>query len=237
MINLFIEMFVTDISIGAISLAQVWATAGNFIGIPTEWVVSNIHPHMLFFNAIMGYNLVLNLPDWVIYLAILIVVPAIWIAIILHKKLIKRTNELKFRSGILESANRLLEELLDERKMAEEALKESELTFRTLFEKSADSLALLDNNKFTDCNRAMLKLLGSSTKNDIIGHTPWELSPPIQLCGVSSEEKGKEIIAETLEKGHNRFEWIHTKADGTNFPAEIVLTLFNFKGKIFCMLV
>jgi len=231
MVYLLIKALLANASLAPVSWFHASITPYFFVGEALEWLVSNTWAQLYVMGAIMVDNETLDFSEAIIYFVILILAVAIWILILLHKKLIKRSNEVKFKSEILESANKLLEELLEERKRGEDALRESEQTFRTLFEQSTDSLALLDNGKFADCNHAMMKLLGYSDKSNIIGHTPWELSPPFQFNGVSSEDKAKEIIAETLEKGNSRFEWIHVKADGTEFPTEVVLTLFKFKGK------
>lgn len=231
MIDLLIEMFGTSSDLATNTLAHSALKSINFISSITDLAANIILSSTIQVYTTLNGPLTFQIPKAFVFLAILLFALAIWSVVLLHKKLLKRSKELKFRSGILESANRLLEELLEERRKGEDALRESELTFKTLFEQSTDSLALLDNGIFTDCNHAMMKLLGYADKNSIIGHTPWELSPPLQSNGVSSEEKAKEIIAETLEDGNNRFEWIHTKADGSNFTAEVVFTLFKSKGK------
>jgi len=149
----------------------------------------------------------------------------------LRKKLLVRSKELKFRSGILESANKLLEELLEERRINEQALRESEESFKSLFLQSTDPILLVKNNRFIDCNPSTLNFLGYQEKEQIIGKTPWELSPPYQPDGQKSEDKAHRVVAETLSKGNNRFEWMHTRADGAEILLEVVLTSIQFKGE------
>ncbi|WP_172408350.1 PAS domain S-box protein [Desulfosporosinus sp. FKA] len=111
---------------------------------------------------------------------------------------------------------------ITEQKRAEEALKASEHTFRTLFEGSSDAILILDDNKFIDCNPATIGLLGYDSKESIIGKSFWELSPPFQAKGVSSQEKAMEIIKTTRRS--KKFEWLLKKKDGTIIPGEVMLT-------------
>ncbi|MDP2207913.1 MAG: PAS domain S-box protein [Bacteroidota bacterium] len=120
---------------------------------------------------------------------------------------------------------------ISERKRIEEALSESEETFRNLFEESADPILLLDDTGFTDCNQSTAALLGYASKDEFLNKQPWELSPERQPDGMLSTEKAKVMIATALKHGYNRFEWIHTKSDGTNFPVEVMLTSITLKGK------
>lgn len=171
------------------------------------------------------------LKKWSKILMIVIVLAAAWLVYKLRRRLFFRTRELKFRTGILESANKLLEELLEERRQKEKELRESEEAFKSLFEQSSDPIGLLRRDVFMDCNPATLNMFRCQSKSQIIGKRPWELSPPLQSDGSSSEKKAKEIIEDTLERGHHRFEWTNTRFDGTEFLVEVVLTRIYLKGE------
>lgn len=175
--------------------------------------------------VIRYYNL------WILLVSVAGIVALSFFLYRLRKKLVVNAKELSFRNAILESANKMLEELLEEKKVAEKKLRESEEVFRTLFHQSGDAFGLLRDKIFVDCNPAMIKLLGVADKYAIIGKTPWALSPPEQPDGKSSEEKAKEMIATVLEEGNHRFEWLHQKPDGMIFFVEVVLTSILFKGK------
>jgi putative nucleotidyltransferase with HDIG domain len=58
-----------------------------------------------------------------------------------------------------------------------------------------------------------------------------ELSPPEQPDGRSSFEKAGEMIKAAFGKGYHRFEWIHRKAGGEDFPVEVSLTAIRYRGK------
>jgi len=120
---------------------------------------------------------------------------------------------------------------ITERKEAESALEESETTFKRLFEESADPILLLDDNGFFACNQSTVSLLGYSTRAEFLKKQPWELSPEYQPCGTLSAQKGEQMILKAIRDGYNRFEWIHLKADGTEFPVEVMLTSITIKGK------
>jgi len=61
------------------------------------------------------------------------------------------------------------------------------------------------------------------TREQIIGRTPDELSPPCQLDGSLSREKAREKMEAALGGEPQRFEWRHCRMDGTVFDAEISL--------------
>lgn len=96
--------------------------------------------------------------------------------------------------------------------------------FNKLFNMIEDPISILENGVFVECNDATVKMLRMNSREDLIGKTPWELSPEYQPDGLLSVEKAKMMIAKCLAGGSNRFEWEHTRFDGSLFTAEIVLT-------------
>ncbi len=122
-------------------------------------------------------------------------------------------------------------ENITERKKAEEAIKESEETFRRLFTESADPILLLENTGFKECNHAAASILGYSSPQEIILKQPWEISPEKQPDGRLSNEKAAEMIEKALQYGNYQFEWVYKKIDGTEFPVEVMLTPIILKGK------
>jgi len=110
--------------------------------------------------------------------------------------------------------------------------KQEEEKYRSLFESSFDALMILGDKGFTDCNQATLDMFGIETRDDFIETQPWELSPPLQRDGSDSEEKARLVIEEASRHGSNRFEWTHRRKNGENFPAEVLLTKIELKGKV-----
>ncbi len=100
----------------------------------------------------------------------------------------------------------------------------SEKKYRDLFEKSADAILILKNNKIIDCNESILKMLGYKTKGELLKIHPSELSPEKQPDGKSSFIKADEMMEIALEEGSNHFEWDYKKVNGEIFPVEVLLT-------------
>ncbi len=118
-----------------------------------------------------------------------------------------------------------------QRRRAEEALIESEMKHRTLFESSNDAVMLLDEEAFFDCNQATLKIFGCESREDFINKHPSQFSPPTQPNGQDSFSLANERIATAFASGTNRFEWAHCRLDGTEFPAEVSLNALELDGK------
>lgn len=111
---------------------------------------------------------------------------------------------------------------ITEKRKAYDELEKSELKFKSLFELANDSIFLMDEEIFIDCNQKTLDLFGCR-KEDIIGKPPYEFSPTFQPDGRLSKVKALEKISETLKGNPQRFEWRHKKFNGELFDAEISL--------------
>ncbi len=120
---------------------------------------------------------------------------------------------------------------ITERKRAEAALQESEKRFMDVLYVSRDAILLIDGENFVDCNEATAHMLGYSTRAEFLMKHPAELSPPVQPDGQSSFVKANEMMKLAFEQGFHRFEWVHRKADGEDFPVEVSLTPVVVHGK------
>lgn len=110
-----------------------------------------------------------------------------------------------------------------EREKGRQALKEDELKFRTLFEGANDGIFIMKGDKFIDCNRRTLEMF-KCKREDIIGRSPYRLSPLRQSDGRYSKEKAIKMIKAVLTEGPQYFEWKHVKFDGTLFDVEVGLS-------------
>ena len=120
---------------------------------------------------------------------------------------------------------------ITKREQTEKALQESEQRFRDVLQRSKDALLLIEGNTYIDCNDAAVKILGYSNKKAFLATPPENLSPALQPDGRSSKEKADEMLVIAIRQGSHRFEWIHRKANGQNFPVEVSLTAIVAQGK------
>lgn len=117
-------------------------------------------------------------------------------------------------------------------KKAKDALVDSEVRYRALFESAGDSIFIMKGEKFIDCNSKTLELFGCK-RHQIIGQTPYKFSPNRQPDGRASREKAREKIKAALTGKLQFFEWQHKKYNGTLFYAEITLNKVDIGRETF----
>jgi PAS domain S-box-containing protein len=109
-------------------------------------------------------------------------------------------------------------------------LAQSEASFRALFELSDEAMVTFRENVVEDCNIAAVKLFGFDNKEDFLKRRPSDFSPTFQPDGKNSFVQAKAKIAIAIEGGKNSFEWVHCKANGEDFQAEVLITPMVLKG-------
>ena len=104
--------------------------------------------------------------------------------------------------------------------------------FETVFQNSQDGLAIFKQGVFVDCNPSMLRMVGLSHKEELVGKTPFDFSPARQPDGRTSEEKGLEYINRCFTEGSVRFEWVHQTVNAEPFWAEVLITKMVVEGEV-----
>jgi PAS domain S-box-containing protein len=119
-------------------------------------------------------------------------------------------------------------------RQAEHGLKETAETYKALYDLSTDAIMQLTPERgFFSGNPATVRLFKCRDEAEFIRCSPVDLSPPSQPDGTASIVKAQQMMAIALETGVNFFEWTHRCKDGTDFPATVLLTRMELKGKLF----
>lgn len=105
-------------------------------------------------------------------------------------------------------------------------LRDSE--YRTLFDNAGVSISLISGYSFIEMNRKtydVFELPEGESPKDL---TPWDVSPPVQPDGASSELLAREHIDEARRKGQVTFRWWHKRLrSGEEFPAQVSLSVLG----------
>jgi len=146
----------------------------------------------------------------------------------------------------LEASQSALQSEITERKRAETELKQyqehlekrttelakSEMRFRSIYEGSNDAIILFTEEGYFDCNSRALRMFGIESKQEFLDLPPACISPPFQPDGLDSVSAKQPHIEAALREGHHRFDWMHQRTDGSCFPAEVLLSAFDFGGQM-----
>jgi len=124
---------------------------------------------------------------------------------------------------------------ITEIELTQEALRESEEKYRTVFESSADAIMTIAPPlwNFTSANPATLSMFECVSEDDFYLIGPSQLSPECQPDGRPSAEKAMEAIKKALSNGSNYFEWTHQRLNGEEFPATVLLTRMKLDGQVY----
>jgi len=112
-----------------------------------------------------------------------------------------------------------------------DALYESELRHKALYEASKDAIMILvPGKRFISGNPAAIELFGCKNEKEFCSKMPIDFSPEYQPDGSPSSVKVNEMIAKAMERGLHFFEWTHRKVGGKVFFADVVLVKMLLKG-------
>jgi PAS domain S-box-containing protein len=112
------------------------------------------------------------------------------------------------------------------------ALRRRERHYRTLFNNAAFGAFVLEAEQIVEANRTSAAMFGVSHSGELIGRRLWDLSPPTQPDGASSEMRCRERMRQTMGDSAASFEWIHQRLDnGAPFPAAVDLSSLDADGR------
>jgi PAS domain S-box-containing protein len=141
--------------------------------------------------------------------------------------LFARTVEAERARAEAERANAALQSEIEQRTRAEERLRSSELSYRSLFDNLQDLVCIYDlEGRIVNVNDAFLSRYGYG-REELVG----ELAAPLFVDPERDDPAGAmRRIREAAEGEPQRFEiWERTKA-GSSFPKEVILTRGEYFG-------
>jgi len=121
---------------------------------------------------------------------------------------------------------------ITEQKKAAEALRTSEMKYRTLYDSSRDAIMLVTPEEgFLSGNPAAIELFGCKNEEEFTACTPVDFSPEYQPDGILSTVKAQQMMAIAMKEGSHFFEWTHIRLDGREFYATVLLNKMELEGK------
>ncbi|MBN2111447.1 MAG: PAS domain S-box protein [Methanosarcinaceae archaeon] len=107
---------------------------------------------------------------------------------------------------------------------AEKKIQASEEKFRTLFENSVDAVIILSSDgAILEVNNAACNMLGYS-REEFLGLSKNDLVAP------EYRDSCMENTASVMEKGHDMFETLFVKKDGSRLPVEMSVKIIDYNG-------
>ena len=141
-------------------------------------------------------------------------------------------TELKRAEGELRAAYEQLtaadEELrgqYEELARGEQELRENQENFRNLVESAPDAIYISVGERFAYVNPAMVRLVGASSAEDLIGMPLYDRVAP--QCRESIHDRARVVIGERRPVGLQ--ETVYLKMDGTPVPVESSVALFRYQ--------
>ena len=97
-------------------------------------------------------------------------------------------------------------------------------------EHTSDVVFLFKDDVLHDCNIAAVKLLGLTSKQQLVNAKPWHFAPRHQIDGMTSKQKAKQKLNACLLYGQQRFLWLYQGVDKALHWFDVVLSKINYGG-------
>lgn len=146
----------------------------------------------------------------------------------INKQLKKRTDELLSVIEEVRTAQQSLSTEIEQRKLVERELRESEERYRMQFDNALDSIVLADADTgiILDCNSAACNMLGKQL-SEIVGHHQHELHPPELLAGEFTET----FVQHLCERKGEVLETKVITKDGEIRDVAVMANVFELNGR------
>lgn len=117
-------------------------------------------------------------------------------------------------------------------KEVERALTASHANFKRIVEHAPEAIVLFDteSNRFVECNPNAARLF-KMPREELLTHSPIELSPEIQPDGRLSNDVAREKIQQAARGETSVFEWTHRDAEGNELPCEVRLCSLHWPDR------
>ena len=112
--------------------------------------------------------------------------------------------------------------------------KEVETYYKTLFNVANDAILISSGYDFVECNHKAEEVFGLS-REAIISKSIMDVSPDYQADGTPSMERLAQVVDECFS-GAQIFRWSFKRADGTEFPASVGISMFQLDEKTLTLL-
>ena len=141
-----------------------------------------------------------------------------------HENLERRVKD---RTADLEDANQRLRVEIEQRRLAEQELKESEERYRVVLSRAPDAVFLHDGERILFANLQTAVLHGVADPADLIGRAIWDFIPPSRHAYVRG------LIASLVADGGvlPSYETVLIRADGSELPIEISAAPCAYHGR------
>ncbi len=110
-------------------------------------------------------------------------------------------------------------------------VKEQQIIFENIFQKSSDGILLVEDKRIIDCNESVLKMFEYGSKSELLDLHPASLCLKDNLDSQFTFEKANEIILLIFKNGYYTFECVKSKKNGENLWIDIVGTKIVQNGK------
>ncbi|QSZ40829.1 PAS domain-containing protein [Sulfurimonas aquatica] len=108
---------------------------------------------------------------------------------------------------------------------------QKDLENKKLVEYFSDGIAVIEDGIVTECNSAIVNMMGASSKEQLVSLHLSKLSPEFQDDGALSYIKVNEMLKLCKDKGSHNFEWICKRMSNEDFWTSISLTAMHQDGR------